>query len=204
MIIFRLKEVLAEKGYSITSFSQKSGISRPTLSALVNNESKGIQFDTLDTICKTLYIPINKLITHIPFSFDAELLNFDEELYFIKIILYIDGIQYNIQAKIDIDLSSDKSAPNGYLLCIFTFTNMLDYLLYQNFISKIDNDTLHVFKGKISDKIIDIIKNNVPESSSMPIEYSFENLNRIDSDKVIADKMLTILNIQHDIESNQI
>ena len=204
MIIFRLKEVLAEKGYSITSFSQKSGISRPTLSALVNNENKGIQFDTLDTICKTLCIPINKLITHIPFSFDAELLNFDEELSFIKIILYIGGIQYNIQAKIDIDLCIDKSAPNGYLLCIFTFTNMFEYLLYQNFISKIDNDTLYVFKGKISDKIIDIIKNNVPESSSMPIEYSFENLDRIDSDKVIAEKMLTILNIQLGIESNQI
>lgn len=57
MILTRLDEILKEKNISINKLSKETGISRKALTSLVNNDSKGIQFQTLD-----------KLITHLNIS----------------------------------------------------------------------------------------------------------------------------------------
>lgn len=57
MILTRLDEILKEKNISINKLSNETGISRKALTSLVNNDSKGIQFQTLD-----------KLITHLNIS----------------------------------------------------------------------------------------------------------------------------------------
>ena len=56
MIVCKLNTILAEKGLRITKVSKDTGISRTTLTALTQNHSQGIQFDTLDTLCTYLNI----------------------------------------------------------------------------------------------------------------------------------------------------
>lgn len=53
MIMFRLNEVLKEKGRSAYWLSQETGILQNRLSVM-RRKAKGIQWDTLDKICKAL------------------------------------------------------------------------------------------------------------------------------------------------------
>jgi putative transcriptional regulator len=52
MIEFRLSEVLEEKGKSAYWLSKETGMDQSQVSKIKN--SKGIQWDTLDKICKAL------------------------------------------------------------------------------------------------------------------------------------------------------
>ncbi|GIP55195.1 hypothetical protein J42TS3_42300 [Paenibacillus vini] len=49
---------------NISEMSERTGLSRNTLSALQNNTGKGIQFDTMDAICKLLDITPCELFTY--------------------------------------------------------------------------------------------------------------------------------------------
>ena len=53
MILFRLDDVLKEKGRSAYWLSQQTGILQNRLSVM-RRKSKGIQWDTLEKICKAL------------------------------------------------------------------------------------------------------------------------------------------------------
>ena len=66
MLRCNLSIILAEKNLKITKVSNDTGISRTTLTALCNNTSQGIQFDTLNTLCSYLNVKPNELIHHIP------------------------------------------------------------------------------------------------------------------------------------------
>ncbi|HFI0104762.1 TPA: helix-turn-helix domain-containing protein [Streptococcus suis] len=59
MIITHLKDLLESKKISINKLSSETGLSRPTLTSLLNNESKGIQFDTLEKILDYFDIAIS-------------------------------------------------------------------------------------------------------------------------------------------------
>ncbi|MFW7409153.1 helix-turn-helix domain-containing protein [Vagococcus fluvialis] len=62
MIIFNLKEVLKQRGLTMTDVHNSTGISKNTLSLLANGTSKGIQFDTLDKLISSIKVPIQELI----------------------------------------------------------------------------------------------------------------------------------------------
>lgn len=70
MIRCNLAVLLAERNMRISELSRRTGISRTTLTALSSNQSKGIQFDTFDTICDFLKVSPNDL-------FIQELLEYD-------------------------------------------------------------------------------------------------------------------------------
>ncbi|MGO0053085.1 helix-turn-helix domain-containing protein [Streptococcus suis] len=59
MIITRLKDLLELKKISVNKLSSETGLSRPTLTSLLNNESKGIQFDTLEKLLDYFDIEIS-------------------------------------------------------------------------------------------------------------------------------------------------
>lgn len=80
MIKCNLPVLLAERGLKITKVSNDTGISRTTLTALNNNYSQGIQFDTLNKLCNYLKISPGELFLYVPFeinfSFECDVLNF--------------------------------------------------------------------------------------------------------------------------------
>jgi len=63
MIKVNLAVKMAERKIKINELSKRSGISRPTLTSLYYERSKGIEFDTLERLCRALDIPIEEIIT---------------------------------------------------------------------------------------------------------------------------------------------
>ncbi|MBS0954702.1 helix-turn-helix domain-containing protein [Lactiplantibacillus plantarum] len=62
MIKIDLKKLAKSKGFTLTDISKATGISMNTLSVLGRNVSTGIQFDTLDKICRFLACTPNDVI----------------------------------------------------------------------------------------------------------------------------------------------
>lgn len=62
MIKFRLKDLLKEKNISINKLSTETGISRPSLTAMYNNESRGVQFDTLEKLMAFFNVEFTDII----------------------------------------------------------------------------------------------------------------------------------------------
>src|SRR5690625_3019254 len=62
MIKVRLKEILKEKGMTMTELHQKTGISQNALSLLANGKSNGIQFNTLEKIITATNTSIEDLL----------------------------------------------------------------------------------------------------------------------------------------------
>lgn len=79
MIACNLSVLLAEKNLKITTVSQETGISRTTLTALANNHSGGIQFETLNTLCAYLDTTPENIFIFSPFDFFIEDISYLEE-----------------------------------------------------------------------------------------------------------------------------
>lgn len=56
MIVNKFSEILGKRKMKISDVHEATGISRPTLTALYYAKRKGIEFDTLDKICRYLRI----------------------------------------------------------------------------------------------------------------------------------------------------
>ncbi|AEB29579.1 putative transcriptional regulator; phage SPbeta [Carnobacterium sp. 17-4] len=64
MIRCNLKSILDNREISINKLSNDTGISRQSITSLVNNDSKGIQFNTLDTLIEFLDIDLTDIIEY--------------------------------------------------------------------------------------------------------------------------------------------
>lgn len=61
--ITKFAKLLVERGETVNSLSNATGISRPTLYRYYYGEkAKGIQFDTLDALCKHFDMPVQDVI----------------------------------------------------------------------------------------------------------------------------------------------
>lgn len=81
MIRCTFPDILGQKQLKITKVSDDTKISRPTLTALYYNTSKGIQFETLDKLCKYLKITHKEFFEFIPvdISLDIKSAEINEE-----------------------------------------------------------------------------------------------------------------------------
>lgn len=70
MIRSNLAIILAENNLKITKVSFDTGISRTTLTALSQNDCKGVQFDTLNTLCRYLHVYPQDLLSYVPIDID--------------------------------------------------------------------------------------------------------------------------------------
>lgn len=61
MIKFNLKNIMKQKNVNISQLNEKTGISRNSLSLLINGKSQGIQFETIDRITRALNIEVEEL-----------------------------------------------------------------------------------------------------------------------------------------------
>lgn len=66
MIRCNLSILLAERNLKITKVAKDTELSRTTLTYLANNYSKGIQYDTLNTLCNYLHVSPGELVSHVP------------------------------------------------------------------------------------------------------------------------------------------
>lgn len=76
MLKCNLKVLLAERNLKITQVSNDTGISRTTLTSLTFGYAKGIQFDTMNTLCNYLKITPKELFIYIPYDIEIKLEHF--------------------------------------------------------------------------------------------------------------------------------
>ncbi|OOV78871.1 helix-turn-helix domain-containing protein [Mammaliicoccus fleurettii] len=79
MIHCRLKELMEEKGVTQTDISIATGISKPTLLAILKDEAQSIKFSTIEKLCDYFNISMGELITR-----ESNLEKFHQRRMFIK------------------------------------------------------------------------------------------------------------------------
>ena len=72
MVVCNLGVLAAERGLSLSKISVETGISRTTLSNLVNHHWEGIQAKTLAALCLYLNVDIGKLFTIYPYELEIK------------------------------------------------------------------------------------------------------------------------------------
>lgn len=184
MIRSNLAVVLAEQGLRITKVSKDTGISRTTLTALANNQSQGIRFDTLNSLCMYLKVTPNQLISYYPIDialFDVIIGQSNTEVDIVfrinentrypvyplaSLIGYIRNVYVNgVHESYVLDLSlrnyeedNDQERENEMLKR--TFAN-----LPRTFLSDIEHDIVAAISNKLSDY------ENVPCKILWPQEF---------------------------------
>ena len=68
MLIPNLSVLLAERRLTLSRVSSETGISRTTLTSLANGGARGIQFETLNTLCQYLRVAPGDLFAYRPFD----------------------------------------------------------------------------------------------------------------------------------------
>ncbi len=96
MIKNNFNELVAQRKLKITRISNDTGISRPTLNALTRDDGKGIQYDTLNTLCNYFSITPCEFFSYIPFDIQYNFEIIDE---FAKPLGQMVGIEYTLQKK---------------------------------------------------------------------------------------------------------
>ena len=71
MILSKLSEILGRKKLKLSNVIRDTRISRPTLTNLYYNVGKGINFDTLSTLCAYLSITTSDLLVYYNVDVDA-------------------------------------------------------------------------------------------------------------------------------------
>ena len=71
MIHCNLALLLTERNLKITKVAADTGISRTTLTTLSNNYGQGIQFATLNTLCKYLSVTPEQFFSYVPFDVEV-------------------------------------------------------------------------------------------------------------------------------------
>ena len=71
MLIPNLSVLLAERRLTLSKVSEDTRLSRTTLTALTAGHAKGVQFDTLNTLCQYLNVAPGDLFLYRPFDLTA-------------------------------------------------------------------------------------------------------------------------------------
>lgn len=114
MIKNNFNTLMAERQLKITRVSNDTGISRTTLTALSQEMSKGVQLDTLNTLCIYLNITPCEFFDYLPFD-----------------------LEYNIEQDTEEVVISDNR-------CYLDYTTHCDYILFINMKEKTQNKTFEI------------------------------------------------------------
>ena len=79
MIKNNFNTLMAERLLKITRVSNDTGISRTTLTALSQEMNKGVQLDTLNTLCNYFNITPGDFFDYIPYEFTIKIIDSENE-----------------------------------------------------------------------------------------------------------------------------
>ncbi len=135
MIKCNLAVLMAERKMSIQDVADKTGLSRTTISALVNENGKGIQFDTLDALCELLGVSPGAIFSfaHIKTDYSFTIEETDEKVHgddegnAVEIIR-----EYNltIQAKVQAEYAIFEKSLEGELTLTFNEKSEVGHIYF--------------------------------------------------------------------------
>lgn len=133
MLVCNLKILMAERNLKITKIAKDTGISRTTLTSLANNYSQGIQFDTLNSLCKYLNVLPNDFFSYSNFEIlispIIELDNIDFSYINIPIQIKENSFVYN--CKLFFKIQYTKGETNIFLK-LTNVDNLKDFINFYN------------------------------------------------------------------------
>ncbi|MCI7344271.1 MAG: helix-turn-helix transcriptional regulator [Fusobacterium necrophorum] len=171
MIGYNLSVLLAERGLNVSKVSKDTGLSRITLSAIVNNTGQGVQLETLNRLCDYLRVTPSELFLYVPFNIniyvdspneiiEIEYINSNKNIkcdfpYSIQVydIMEEDG---NYPVKVDLDINCYVDEENEvlenkrYLKKVF---DKLPIVLFKMLESKLETELIHILENYISQEL---------------------------------------------------
>ncbi|EAC5221454.1 XRE family transcriptional regulator [Listeria monocytogenes] len=120
MILNNLAVLLAERNMKISELAHETGLSRSTLTTLSNNDSSGIQSETLDKICVALEVSPGDFFSFYPATFSVDVEEFeynneddDEPVYLLSLRIWLDKnwmVEYSrIDCSVKLQYTSDAT-----------------------------------------------------------------------------------------------
>lgn len=184
MLRCNLSNLLKVRNLNISMVSKDTGISRTTLTMLANNTGKGIQYDTMNTLCKYFSISPEQLFSFISIDID---LTTD---FFINLQKFSDYLKSPTVFSATIDIMVDefiykksfKVAGNIFCSCFNMFdVTFVDYLIIYLIVgaSEDKDEIKHYIDLLPSDFYMDISKKfclNVSKEYSSLNSYILENV----------------------------
>lgn len=159
MILCNLPEILGKRRLKIAKVAADTGISRTTLTSLYYDSGKGVQFETINSLCIYLNIGIGELFTTLPFDIFIENCEYTEHekiAIFECKILTVAGIEF-------VDLESKVEYSEYYNVVDICFssiqsrnTDAQNQMLTRIF-EKISREALDILQERFSDALIDSI-----------------------------------------------
>lgn len=188
MIKLSLKSVLDQKGLTITQLYRETGISRTTLTPLVNNPEsvKAIRFSTLDSLCKVLNVQPSDFIEYIDsnlsfkihetvsnggiFSTRIQSFNgFESTIWYAKLTMVNLGVGY--QSYIIIETLDDSRFAHWDL----TNKTEQDKKTYTNSISRTSQYITTFFSKsflkELTKSLVDNLLNEFPDQNNNPTYF---------------------------------
>jgi|SRR3712207_5445366 len=169
MIGYNLSVLLAERGLNVSKVSKDTGLSRITLSALVNNTGQGIQLETMNKLCQYLKIVPGDLFIYIPFDISFKFQYTD------NITIEIEHNNNKYEYSLYYSIDQQKTSIKNYLKEFVGYGCMLELIVYR-------------FEYENEEKERDIIKNYLKQ---LPIQLyiNFESeikrkLNNLLNDRI--------------------
>lgn len=134
MIYCNLSGLMAEKRINISTLSKETGISRTTLTSLYYNYHKGIQVDTINTLCQYFDISTDKLLIFSKYEISArfDILN--------RQSIDLEKEPKQLDMPIIFDISFGKVTKSCEVCCSLYFDWDLDSVSIETELEYYDND----------------------------------------------------------------
>lgn len=159
MIIVKLSEILGRKKIKISDVMKSTGVTRPTLTSLYYGNSRGINFDTLDSICRYLSITPGELLRFVNLDIAKIKIDFKADRFEDNYAVFSGFVSFAFPKRFVLVVSGDLSG------------NDLNLTL---FIDKNDFDS--IFDDESQDLILEFLKNEIlneyEKYSDVPDIYS--------------------------------
>lgn len=101
MIKCNLAVLLAERGLKMSDVINDTKLAKNTVRSLYYNDAKGIQFETLETLCEYLNVNPSDLIIYNPIKYTIEVTDSDSEHIYFDIELILKKVK-KIKGEVDV------------------------------------------------------------------------------------------------------
>ncbi|MBC2037944.1 helix-turn-helix transcriptional regulator [Listeria cossartiae subsp. cayugensis] len=106
MIRNRLSVLIAERNLKISRVAKDTGISRSTVTAIAQNDSKMIQIDTIDILCRYLEVAPEDFFEYSPINFDVSI--YTNEFKIEDFLINYEITDFKFELFIDIEKGATK------------------------------------------------------------------------------------------------
>lgn len=194
MLANRLSVLLAERGLKIPDIIKKTGLSRNTISNLINKPSSNISIDTVDKLCNYLCVEPKDFFIYSPYRFEF---SDSDEGYSVTTQkgsqITTDWIKFSISN--EYQLASDEAPftplilQNDYFINIFSTTNddcNNEYIFnFEKALYSLEPLFFNQIKNEIISKSIEIFKNKMINKKGKTFNVNITFFNREQEGKQI-------------------